>query len=274
LVSIPGLILHLLDTFVLCSRCDNEIKRERDQSTIWRTCLIETIRARRATSFALAVAALMVALSFVLLTAKPAHATACGSGLEEIGPTTFAGSPARFIQLGDCSVSTRLNQVGPRDYVAIVNGQRVSVSLTPSEVILLIFGGAGDDYIAARPSVTSQIAFFGGPGHDYLVGGSGVSISPAPSGRSILFGQEGDDLLVSGRGEVLLQAGAGDDALSGGPSVANSMLAEAGDDLLLAGSGPARLQPGTGSDKIVMKASDSLDFPADDDPTDDLVIVR
>jgi Ca2+-binding RTX toxin-like protein len=234
------------------------------------TSLIGSMRARRATlMFTFAVVAVMVALSFVGLTARPAHAATCGSGLEEIGTTTFAGSPARFIQLSDCSDSARLKEVGPRDYVANVNGQPVSVTLAPSEVILLTFGGAGDDYIAAHPSVTSTIAFFGGTGDDYLVGGSGLGVP----GRSILFGQEGDDLLVAGKGEVLMQAGPGDDALYGGPSGA-TMFAEAGDDLLVAGSGPASLQPGTGSDKIIMKASDTLNFPPDDDPTDDLVIVK
>ena len=52
------------------------------------------------------------------------------------------------------------------------------------------------------------------------------------------------------------------------------MFAEAGDDLLVAGSGPSSLKPGTGSDKIILKASDTLNFQGDDDPTDDLVIVK
>lgn len=233
------------------------------------------MRARRATLLAFGVVAVMIALSFVVLTARPANAsTICGSGIEDIRSSTFAGSPAKVIQLGDCSVAATLKQVGPRDFLAIVNGQSVSVTLTPPEVVFVIFGGAGDDYIAAHPSVTSRIVFLGGPGDDYLVGGSGLSIPPAPSGLSVLLGQEGDDLLVAGKGEVLMDADSGDDALYGGPSGVNGMLAGAGDDLMVAGSGSARLQPGTGSDKIILKASDTLDFPADDDPTDDLVIVK
>lgn len=108
----------------------------------------------------------------------------------------------------------------------------------------VIYGGAGDDWIASEA------------GDDFVDAGSGDDVVYGMSGSDILFGGSGEDWLFGDSalaapddGADYLDGGSGRDALYGG----------GGDDILIGGTGDDVLVGGAGKDTYFFSAGDGRD---------------
>jgi hypothetical protein len=101
-----------------------------------------------------------------------------------------------------------------------------------------VHAGAGDDRVYISRLVTIDAWIDGGPGDDFLWGGSG---------NDTILGGEGNDRIWGRAGNNTLDGGADDDRIWGG----------SGDDVLFGGSGMNRLWGGGGNNQLY-----------DDSPTD------
>jgi hypothetical protein len=71
---------------------------------------------------------------------------------------------------------------------------------------LLIYGGAGNDFILVDRRLTMPALIDGGPGNDVLIAGGGPTILLGGSGSDALLGGPGPSLLISGGGPSFLSA--------------------------------------------------------------------
>lgn len=98
--------------------------------------------------------------------------------------------------------------------IRVVADGTSSAALRPTGHIY-VFGSTGDDRLVVAPGVTRSVVLFGGPGNDYLQGGSGGDLLVGGDGNDRLHGSAGSDVLVGGNGSDLLEGGAGSDLLVG-----------------------------------------------------------
>ena len=107
-----------------------------------------------------------------------------------------------------------------------------------------VFGGAGDDHVAAG---TDFAYILGGDGNDVLTGGSSTYIDSATGLGPALYGGNGSDTLTGGTGSALLSGDAGDDFIFGGTG---STLIYGGDGADIIYGETATIYGGDGNDNI------------------------
>ena len=120
---------------------------------------------------------------------------------------------------------------------------------------IVIRGGVGADTLS---SVASRVIFYGGPGHDRLLGGPRVDLLLGKRGSDFIRGRGGadriyggpnDDLIVSGPGADRSFGGAGHDRIYGGRGT-DVLRGGADDDTKADFSGWDHLFGGTGEDYL------------------------
>ena len=93
---------------------------------------------------------------------------------------------------------------------------------------IVVYGGAGNDWIQVENSITLPVLLDGGAGNDWLMGGSGSNILIGGEGDDRLFGNALRNLLIGGLGHDVLSAGHGQDILIGGTTDYDGQLAALG----------------------------------------------
>lgn len=76
--------------------------------------------------------------------------------------------------------------------------------------------GRGNDRFTVGPSISVPVTANGGPGRDFVRGGSGADTLLGGKGGDRLFGSNGRDALKGGKGGDSLRGGKGRDELVGG----------------------------------------------------------
>ncbi|HEX8202569.1 MAG TPA: MBG domain-containing protein, partial [Isosphaeraceae bacterium] len=99
---------------------------------------------------------------------------------------------------------------------AVINGQLQPGVAAGTVGRVVVFGGPGDDTLAADTAVAPSVWLFGGAGNDTLYASDGVALLVGGDGNDTLNAGAGRDILIGGRGQDTLNAGAGDDILVGG----------------------------------------------------------
>ncbi len=130
-------------------------------------------------------------------------------------------------------------------------------SLTGTEGIDTILGGAGDDYIDGLGGADD---LQGGPGADMVLGGEGWDRLQGGIGNDQLFGGEGSDRLNGGAGFDRVYGGDGNDTLNGfdadpEPGFYDSLYGGNGQDRLIGGGGDRAWGDG-GADIFVRTEAD------------------
>jgi hemolysin type calcium-binding protein len=105
---------------------------------------------------------------------------------------------------------------GLRWLVVDVNDDRYRIPLTGPRAArsIAIDGGPGNDAVFVDPNVTFPLFIQGGPGDDYLKGGSGPNALLGGEGNDTLVGGPSDDLLLGGGGCDTLHTGSGRDMVT------------------------------------------------------------
>ena len=84
---------------------------------------------------------------------------------------------------------------------------------------IVIYGGAGSDYLSVSSQVTLPAWLYAGGGTDMLVGGGGPNFLFGGAGNDTLYGGKGRNILIAGAGKAHLMGGAGDGLLIGGTTL-------------------------------------------------------
>ena len=88
-----------------------------------------------------------------------------------------------------------------------------AVNATVTDVVLLVFGDAGDDEILGGAAMDT---LHGGDGDDHVAGGAGEDHLAGDAGDDVLEGGVGNDFIEGNDGADVLIGGANDDRLEGG----------------------------------------------------------
>ncbi|MCC7114338.1 MAG: hypothetical protein IT520_08150 [Burkholderiales bacterium] len=141
----------------------------------------------------------------------------------------------------------------------------------------LLAGSAGDDSLEGAGGDDSLWGgdgidgLDGGDGDDTLSGGEGDDLLMGATGQDDLHGDDGNDELIGEAGTDYLDGGTGNDALNGGLG-SDALSGGEGDDTLDGDDGADLLLGGAGSDHFLIGTGDGVDFLADLDASDVIVL--
>jgi len=113
---------------------------------------------------------------------------------------------------------------------------------------IVINARGGHDVVRLTRNVTYDTLIEGGPGHDWIVGGSGDDEIHGGSGNDRIRGRAGQDTVYGGDGRDLIHGGSGDDQLWGGP----------GRDVIRGGQGDDRIYGEQSGDRLFGLGGDDL----------------
>ncbi|MEM9973270.1 MAG: sulfatase-like hydrolase/transferase [Pseudomonadota bacterium] len=130
--------------------------------------------------------------------------------------------------------------------VEVVGSAGNDVMLGPKYAGAAFHGGAGDDVLRAQSARTKdRHSFFGGEGHDHLVGGAGGDVLDGGSGNDRIEGRGGRNRIEAGPGNDEIVDGAGQSRIATGPGT-NTVVSEGGDDTIDVGPGRNVITGGPG----------------------------
>ena len=137
-------------------------------------------------------------------------------------------------------------ETSERVVIDVTGSRGDDVMIGPKYGGATFYGGAGDDKLIAKSGRGKDVHhFYGGSGHDTLIGGNSRDILDGGTGNDVIRGGKGHSLIYGGPGNDDISDGTGGSKIHTGPG-RNVVHSEGGDDEIFIGNGHNTIHPGPG----------------------------
>ena len=151
-------------------------------------------------------------------------------------------------------------ETSERVSVNVIGSRGDDVMIGPSYGGAVFYGGAGDDLLRAKTRRGRDgNAFYGGSGHDTLIGGAGPDTLDGGAGDDHIIGGAGRNTILAGPGNDWIEDGPGHSRIDTGPGRNHLTLAE-GDHHVTIGPGPNVIEAGPGAKTFVLAAGATVEL--------------
>jgi hypothetical protein len=154
------------------------------------------------------------------------------------------GKPIKIVAHPDSPIEFETSE---RVMVDVTGSTGNDIMFGPKYSGATFYGGAGDDQLIAKATLSNaRHYFYGEAGNDYLSGGAGNDLLDGGTGDDVLHGRRGNNKLYGGHGNDQIFDGDGTSFVDTGPG-RNTVVLNDGDDEVVVGTGINQIDAGTGA---------------------------